>query len=148
MNSKKHIKTLTAATLSTLAIAAASMATAHTPDSKMIAYNDIQWQQLGNTPMQFAVMWGDREHGANGTYLKLPAGFETGVHGHSHDYNGITLQGTWEHKIDGQWQRLPPGSYVSQVGGEFHNDRCTGKVDCVLLIQQDQHSDVLFPAAK
>ncbi len=137
-------KTLTAAS----AIVLSSLAAAHTPDSQMLAFDEIQWQQLGETPIQYAVMWGDREHGANGTYLKLPAGFETGVHGHSHAYNGVTLRGVWEHKIDGKWKRLPPGSYVSQTGGEFHNDRCVGKTDCVLLIQQDDHADLLLPPAK
>ncbi|MRI35177.1 hypothetical protein EOPP23_19605 [Endozoicomonas sp. OPT23] len=134
--------------LITSSILTTTTAMAHTTENKMLATNEIQWQQLGETPIEYAVIWGDREAGANGTYLKLPSGFEVGVHGHSHNYNGVTIQGVWEHKFEGEWKQLPPGSYVSQKGGELHNDRCTSKEDCILLIQQDDHSDAFFPPAK
>jgi quercetin dioxygenase-like cupin family protein len=110
----------------------------------MTAFNEIEWQPLGETPIQFSVLWGDRNQGENGTYLKLPAGLETGSHAHTHSYNGVTLQGIWQHEIDGQWKTLPVGSHVHQPGNAFHNDRCVGPTACVLLIQQDHKSDLLL----
>ncbi|MEH6442730.1 MAG: DUF4437 domain-containing protein [Oceanospirillaceae bacterium] len=111
----------------------------------MTAIDEVQWQPLGESPIKIFVMWGDRDEGANGTYLKLPAGLETGKHAHTHDYNGITLQGVWEHEMDGKWKTLPAGSHVFQPGKEFHNDRCVGPQACVLLIQQDDKGDLLLP---
>ncbi|PVZ71766.1 cupin domain-containing protein [Pelagibaculum spongiae] len=128
----------------TLALSVSSVS-AHQTKGQMISAKEIPWSKLGNTPIDFSVLWGDRAIGANGTYLRLPAGFETGSHAHTHDYNGITIQGVWEHKIGSKWKRLPVGSYVFQPGKEFHNDRCKGPEACILLIQQNHKGDLLLP---
>ncbi len=140
----KFKQTLIASTLFAAALSQ-SVAFAAASKGSMTAFDEIQWQPLGESPIEFAVMWGDRSKGANGTYLKLPAGLETGSHGHTHDYNGITLQGVWEHEMNGVWKKLPVGSHVHQIGKAFHNDRCAGPEACVLLIQQADKGDVFFP---
>ena len=42
-------------------------------------------------------------------------------------------------------KRLPPGFYVFQPGGQFHNDGCAGPDDCVLFIHQHTAGDLLLP---
>ena len=82
-------------------------------------------------------------------FLKLPAGSEGGLHAHTGDYHGINVQGTWVRTIEGDpvEKELPPGSYVFQPGGQFHNDRCAGPEDCVLFIHQNTMGDLLTPPA-
>lgn len=136
--------TLIATALLSLTLTQATVAATAT-DGSMTAFADIKWQPLGETPIQFSVVWGDRSEGASVTYLKLPAGLETGSHAHTHDYQGFTLQGTWEHEINGKWKTLPVGSHVFQPGQAFHNDRCVGSQACILIIQQNNKGDVLAP---
>jgi quercetin dioxygenase-like cupin family protein len=98
-------------------------------------------------PIEIAVLWGDRNQGAYGMLVKLPPGFQVGSHAHTSDYYGMNIQGTWVHTMNGTTQELPPGSYVMQPGGEFHDDACKGPEGCVLLIIQNAKGDFI-PAPK
>ena len=96
------------------------------------------------SPVQVAELWGVRTQGEHGMLLKIPAGFEAGLHAHTGDYHGINLQGTWVHTMaDGQTKELPVGSYVMQPGMENHNDVCKGPSDCILLIHQMVKGDFI-----
>src|SRR5713226_1092031 len=97
-----------------------------------------------DSPVQVAKLWGDRSQGEHGMLLKIPAGFEAGLHAHTGDYHGINLQGTWVHTMaDGQTKELPAGSYVMQPGMENHNDVCKGPGDCILLIHRRTKGDCI-----
>ena len=80
-------------------------------------------------------------------FLVLPAGVEVGMHAHTGDYYGINIQGTWVRTVEGDpvEKELPPGSYVFQPGGQFHNDRCAGPDDCVLFLHQHAAGDFIPP---
>jgi quercetin dioxygenase-like cupin family protein len=96
------------------------------------------------SPVQVAELWGDRTQGEHGMLLKIPAGFEAGLHSHTGDYHAINLQGTWVHTLaDGQTKELPPGSYVAQPGMQDHNDVCKGPSDCILFIHQQVKGDFI-----
>jgi hypothetical protein len=107
----------------------------------------IAWEPFFGGPLQIAKLWGDRDQGAYGMLLKMPAGFEAGSHAHTSDYHAINVQGTWVHTMDGQTKELPVGSYVMQPGMQFHNDSCKGPGECILFIQQDAKGDFI-PAEK
>ena len=107
-------------------------------------------EELGLAPGQPVVVWGDRAQPGEdgyGMFLVLPAGVEVGMHAHTGDYYGINLRGTWVRTVEGDpvEKELPPGSYVFQPGGQFHNDRCAGPDDCVLFLHQHAAGDFIPP---
>jgi hypothetical protein len=115
---------------------------------------ELKWDPYApGVPLQVAKLWGDRTKGAYGMLLKLPAGFEAGVHAHTADYRAVLVSGTWIHPDDGQSvagsKELTPGSYVMQPGKAFHNDKCKEGADCILFVTQDAKGDFIpAPAPK
>ncbi len=111
----------------------------------------LKWEPFApGAPVDVAPLWGDRTKGGDyGMFLRLRAGQEAGMHAHSADYHGVNVQGTWIRTIQGDpvLKELPPGSYVFQPAKQFHNDRCKGPEDCILLIHQHAVSDVIQPPA-
>ena len=106
--------------------------------------------ELNVTATQPVIVWGDRSQPGEdgyGMFLILPAGSEVGMHAHTGDYHGINIRGTWVRTVEGDSveKELPPGSYVFQPGGQFHNDACAGPDDCVLFIHQHTMGDLLLP---
>jgi quercetin dioxygenase-like cupin family protein len=123
----------------------------HKP-SLMQPFENLKWNPAApGSPLQVSVLWGNPSEGAYGMYLKMPAGFETGMHFHSHDYYGVLISGQWEHWDAGQKKptRLSPGSFVMQPGQAHHGDRCVKGADCiVLLVQQDKNDFVPVTKSK
>ena len=114
--------------------------------SAITPYADMKWEEYAKgTPLMVAKLWGNPNKGAYGRYLKMPGGFEAGMHAHSADYHGILISGTWLHWDDGKEQgaELAPGSYVMQPGKVNHNDKCKEGADCVLLIVQGAKGDFI-----
>jgi len=111
----------------------------------MIPAGEIVFEPLVlGSPVQVAKLWGDRAQGEHGMLLRIPVGFEAGLHSHTGDYHGINLQGIWVHTTaDGQTKELPAGSYVMQPGMQNHNDVCKGPGDCILFIHQWAKGDFI-----
>lgn len=111
-----------------------------------IAFDQLEWNPWGNTPVEIAVLWGDPAGDDFGVLLKLPHGFTPGPHGHTGHYHGINLTGEWVHIFgDNDVRSLPPGSYVGQPGGAEHNDACASEGGCVIFIHQHTPQDFLPP---
>jgi Domain of unknown function (DUF4437) len=108
---------------------------------------EIKWEPYApGVPLQVGQLWGDRAKGEHGMFLKLPAGFEAGLHSHTADYYGVLVQGTWVHTNEGDTspgKELPVGSYVFQPGKKIHNDVCKSKTDCIIFIYQDAKGDFI-----
>lgn len=108
---------------------------------------EIKWEEYApGVPLQIAKLWGDRTKGEYGMLLKLPAGFDAGLHAHSADYHAVSVTGTWVHTNDGDTspaKEFPPGSYVMQPGKQMHNDSCKGKTDCILFVFQKAKGDFI-----
>ena len=115
----------------------------------MIPAGEIVFEQSApGSPVQIAKLWGDRSQGEYGMLLKIPVGFEAGLHAHTWDYHAINIQGIWVHTMaDGETKDLPAGSYVMQPGMQNHNDVCKGPWDCVIFIHQRAKGDFI-PAKK
>lgn len=111
----------------------------------MTAFDELVWQPIGGGPLQIAKLWGDRDNGPYGAYLKVPAGFKGQLHAHTGHYNGVSIRGVWIHTMNGQSKELPPGSHVAQPGGEFHSDACKGPEECIWFITQDEKADRIAP---
>ena len=113
--------------------------------------SDLKWDPYApGAPLQVAKLWGDRLKGGEyGMLLKLPSGFEAGMHSHSADYEAVLVQGTWIHSNEGDpdpAKEMTPGSYVFQPGRQIHNDVCKSKIDCIIFVHQHAKGD--FIAAK
>jgi hypothetical protein len=146
--SMKSLKKTVAGAAVLLAVAGLSYAAGAAKGKAPIttAAPDIVWEPYGpNVPLQVAKLWGDRTKGGDyGMLLKLPAGFEAGMHSHTLDYYAVAVQGTWVHTTEGDAnppKDLTAGSYVFQPGKQNHNDVCKSKTECVLFIHQHGKGD-------
>lgn len=118
--------------------------------SLSVSAEKVPWkQQTPNLPIMIGELWGDRRaDGGFGELVRLPPGFNSGLHAHSGDFHGVLVKGVWIHEGpngEGRNTRLPPGSYVRQAGGEMHVDRCVSDVPCVLFLFQYARADILWP---
>lgn len=121
--------------------------------SLSVAAEAMRWQQqTPNLPIMISELWGNRAvDGGFGELVRLPPGFDSGLHAHSGDFHGVLVQGVWVHEGpngEGRGARLLPGSYVRQAGGEMHIDRCVGEEPCVLFLFQYARADILWPDQK
>lgn len=117
--------------------------------SVVVRASELKWApQAPGLPQQLAALWGDRNKGAHGVLIRLPPGFDSGLHAHTGDYHGVLVSGTWIHVDEGGAgadRELTPGSYVMQPGKGMHIDRCKPGAECVLFIYQSEKADVIFP---
>lgn len=139
-----------------VAIAAASLpATAWSQEtSRPRSFNapadGLQWRkQAPDLPIMISELWGNRDFdGGFGELVRVPPGFNSGRHAHSGDFHGVLIQGEWIHEGpngEGNNQRLAPGSYIRQAGGQMHVDRCVSTEPCTLFLFQYARADVIWP---
>ncbi len=87
--------------------------------------------------LKAAAAYGDLQHGAHGTFIKMPAGFVSTVHNHTGDYYGVVLSGVGVNGTPNSKDvALPVGSYWSQKGGEAHVTKCISPNECIFFINQ------------
>lgn len=80
---------------------------------------------------------GDLQHGAHGTFIKMPAGFVSEVHSHTGEYWAVVIAGVAVNGTPGSEDvPLPVGSYWSQKGGEEHVTKCISSNECIFFINQ------------
>ncbi|HEX4439808.1 MAG TPA: DUF4437 domain-containing protein [Thermoanaerobaculia bacterium] len=108
---------------------------------------DLKWADLdpkGAPGVKIVDLWGDHTKGAYGAYLKLPAGFKTPLHTHTHAMRVIFVSGTYLQTPEGKTQvRLGPGSYMLQPGDPYrHVTACDAASDCVLFVESDGPFDL------
>jgi Domain of unknown function (DUF4437) len=109
---------------------------------------DLKWTDLdpkGAPGVKIVDLWGDHTKGAYGAYLKLPAGFTTPLHTHTHAMKVVFVSGTYIQAPDGKPEvRLGPGSYMMQPGGNYrHTTSCDKASDCVLFVESGGKFDLL-----
>lgn len=108
--------------------------------------SEMAWSPLmPGAPLNIAKLWGDRDKGEYAMLLKIPAGFESGMHSHTFDYHAVLVQGTWVHTNEGDAnpKELTPGSYVMQPGKQMHNDQCKGTQECIVFVHQHGKGDFI-----
>ena len=113
-----------------------------------MAFGDLKWEDLmPGAPLKISILWGDRNKGPEyAMLLKLPGGFESGMHSHTADYHAVLIQGTWIHTNEGDAnapKEMPVGSYVFQPGKQVHNDKCKGPEECIILVHQHGKGDFI-----
>lgn len=101
---------------------------------------DLKWTDLdpsGAPGVRIADLWGNHAKGAFGAYLKLPAGFATPLHTHTHAMKVVFLAGTYIQAPEGKPEvRLGPGSYMMQPGGNYrHTTSCDKASECLFFVE-------------
>lgn len=98
---------------------------------------------------KLAAAWGDMNKAAYGTFLRLPAGFDTGMHSHTSDYYGIVISGSITNTETGKKEvPLSAGSYWLQRGKADHATKCVSDSDCVIYITQSSRFDSVPASSK
>jgi hypothetical protein len=100
----------------------------------------LPWTDLdpqGAPGVKVADLWGNHAKGPFGAYLKLPAGFTSPLHTHTHAMKVIFVSGTYIQTPEGKpTVRLGPGSYMMQPGGNYrHTTSCDKSADCVFFVE-------------
>jgi beta-alanine degradation protein BauB len=108
---------------------------------------DLKWTDLdpnGAPGVKVADLWGDHAKGAFGAFFKLPAGFATPLHTHTHDMKVVFLSGTYIQAPEGKAEvRLGPGSYMMQPGGSYrHTTSCDKTADCLFFVESNGAFDL------
>ena len=106
---------------------------------------ELKWQQpFGPSGMSLAFVIGRLgDQNPASYFIRLPAGFKTGWHIHSNDYEAVVLKGTFTAEEQGQPEReLPVGSFVAQPGRQNHRNGCAGGgEDCLIFIHYEHGAD-------
>ena len=127
--SKMLIAAIVAALISNIA-AAQGTAEAETH----FALANVQWVDAPIPGVQLVLAWGDDATGA-AWLIKMDPGVALPMHTHTHDYWGLSIQGTWVH-IEADGTEIPTGAgdYALVSGGVVHADRCDSDVPCIGLL--------------
>ena len=107
----------------------------------------LKWTDLdpkGAPGVKIVDLWGDHTKGAYGAFLRLPAGFASPLHTHTHAMKVVFVSGTYIQTPEGKPEvRLGPGSYMGQPGGNYrHTTVCDKTSDCVFFVESDGAFDL------
>lgn len=110
--------------------------------------NELAWTDLdptGAPGVRIAPIWGDPGSGAFGAFLRLPAGFTSPPHTHTHPMKLVIVSGTYVQQAgEASPFRLGPGSYLMQPGGDYrHITSCDPAADCVFFFESNGAFDLL-----
>lgn len=107
----------------------------------------LNWTDLdpaGAPGVRIATVWGNPATGAFGAFLRLPAGFASPLHTHTHPMKVVFVSGTYIQAPQGAAEfRLGPGSYLMQPGGNYrHTTSCDVSSDCVFFFESEGAFDL------
>ncbi|MEL7171774.1 MAG: DUF4437 domain-containing protein [Pseudomonadota bacterium] len=103
---------------------------------------DVAWldpeDTLAEGGPEVAFLWGAPEAGErNGTFLKLPAGFEGALQGNGAWLRAVLISGQAVHAAGGAEAVLDPGSYFGSDGDATHQVTCAAEAECVFYVSTE-----------
>lgn len=111
----------------------------------VIRPGELEWQApFGPRGMSLAFVVGKLGDKNPASYfIRLPAGYKTGWHTHTNDYEAVVLRGTFTaQEQSGAEEELPAGSFVAQPGKQNHRNGCLqGGEDCLIFIHYQLGAD-------
>lgn len=130
-----------AAALASVFAVTSAFAGGHITEGQFVDSSDIVFEDIIPGVVSFATVSGDRENGAHGTFVRIPAGQATPMHTHGAEYEAVVIQGMFENPIagnEGSMVTLSAGSYYSVPADAVHVTRCAADspVDCVSFFWQ------------
>lgn len=101
----------------------------------------VVFQDIIPGVVAFGTVTGNRESGAHGTFVRIPAGKATPLHTHGAAYDAVIIQGRMENPIpgdDSSMTVLAAGSYYHVPAGAKHVTQCASDspVDCISYFYQ------------
>lgn len=131
-----------AATFFALAIVGQGISSADQTESVFIAADNVMFDDIIPGVVAFGTVTGDRETGAHGTFVRIPAGQATPLHTHGAEYHAVIIQGNMENPIPGDNSSdatLTAGSFYFVPAKAEHITRCAADspVDCISYFYQD-----------
>ena len=138
MTPRHTIQTLLALSLLGTQIAHAD---GHTTKATFTPADEVEFQDIIPGVVAFGTVSGDREKGAHGTFVRIPAVKATPSYTHGAAYEAVIIQGKFENPIKGEDasnQTLGAGSYYSVPANAEHITRCAADspVDCISYFYQ------------
>ncbi len=83
---------------------------------------------------KLAYLWGSLEDGeANGTFVRLPAGFRGAIHSHDEVFRAVVIKGELRYG-EAEVEVLEPGSYFGSSEETVH-ELSSGEEGCVLYVR-------------
>jgi quercetin dioxygenase-like cupin family protein len=70
--------------------------------------------------VSMAVLWGDPDKGAHGTFTKFAPGYDAGTHTHTNDVWLVVLKGAYMYKDEAGDKRVGPGEFIRIPGRHKH----------------------------
>jgi len=124
--------------LAAAAVAAVAVAANKAPSKpeQSVPLPELKWEQpFGKDGPSFATIWGDRNKGEHGTFLKLTAGAPAAMHTHASDSYGVVVTGNVQHITEGRpGKLLGPGGWWYMPPNVPHQSVCLAGVDCLVFI--------------
>jgi len=74
----------------------------------------------GGQKASMAIVWGDPDKGAHGTFTKFEPGFEAPDHTHTSDITIVVIKGAYLYKDEAGEKRVGPGEFLRIPGGHKH----------------------------
>jgi quercetin dioxygenase-like cupin family protein len=74
----------------------------------------------GRAGVSAAMLWGDPNVGAAGTYTKFVPGWDAGWHTHTSDVWIVGIKGAYLYKDEAGEKRVGPGDFLRVPGGHKH----------------------------
>lgn len=114
-------------------------------DAADVAWVDAPGAPEGAGQPQMAFLWGDPSNtGKNGTFLKLPAGFEGTISGGDAWLRAVVISGAATHQAPGTSDATPldPGSYFGSATATGHDVACTSAEPCIFYVSAEGKYDV------
>ena len=102
----------------------------------------LDYQNI-NPMIKFAPAYGDRGHGAHGTFGRFPPGFSAPWHTHSGAYYAVVISGVMTNPFRGEdaAPTMEAGSYWYVPANLEHVTACVSQVPCVFYFYSTQAFD-------
>lgn len=114
-------------------------------DAEDVAWVDAPGATEGADQPKMAFLWGaPAEAEKNGTFLKLPAGFEGTITGGDAWLRAVVISGAATHQVPGLSEATPldPGSYFGSRTATVHAVTCTGAEPCIFYMSAEGKYEV------
>jgi quercetin dioxygenase-like cupin family protein len=119
---KKHLTVPVAAALLLVASLAIARAQKDGGKATYIQASKAEFKENGRAgdSVSSAVLYGDPEKGAHGTFTKFKPGYDAGMHYHTTDTRIVVIKGAYLYKDEDGEKRVGPGDYLMVPGGHKH----------------------------
>ncbi|WP_112321459.1 DUF4437 domain-containing protein [Oceanibium sediminis] len=102
-------------------------------------YDDLEWMPMAEgSAAEISPLWGDMATGPAAFLIRIPPGFDSGLHAHHADYRAVVIQGSHSHWDEGQdptsVEALGPGDSWFQPKEAFHGDSNLGTETVIGLV--------------